>query len=434
MADPVIVPPPPVVNQGEKITSDVDTSPGIDVVQNVFDRVFPEIKKEPTKPVSKEPPKPAQTPKEPVTPPTEPPKPPETPSTETPKQPSDASHKVPSFIEKALEVPEVKPAETPTVTEPEWPDELPTFKTPEESKERYKKWRDSYNNIKSELTELRKKPVTDVAAAQRLEFLENQNREMGAMLNRMGVEGHAEFQQQVIQPLTAAWHEAARIVKESGGDPNDLAKALSLSGKAQFEALDSLFSEMPESAKMEVNEAIRTYRRYDDARRRAIADAPKTMEALRKRDLERNMQSLNAQRSEMKSHFDEAVRQLRDVAKVEILQTSSDPEAKWWNDQAQSILDNAEKLAFQNTDMSKVMMAAVLANMVDPYRKMWLSEREAHAKTKKMMNERLGSEPMLSEGGGGGSGAPEMKFKEDLKRPFADVFLEQLRREEARNR
>jgi hypothetical protein len=84
--------------------------------------------------------------------------------------------------------------------------------------------------------------------------------------------------------------------------------------------------------------------------------------------------------------------------------------------------------------MSKVMMAAVLANMVDPYRKMWLSERKAHAETRKLMNERLGSEPVLSEGGGSGSKAPEVKYQEDLKRPFADVFLEQLRREEARNR
>lgn len=431
MADPVIVPPPPVVTQPSRPGEPVDTSPGMEQVQKAFDRVFPAIKTEPTPKTST--PQEREAPPAPVEHTQEPQKPAAQEPATTTEKPPDESHKLPSFLEKALEVPTEKPTVQPATDE--WPEEIPVFKTPEESKDRYRKWREQYNKLKEEVQTLRSRPQgADEATVERLKTMESQNKEMQAILARVGVEQHQEFQNNVMRPLVGAWNEAARIVKESGADPNDLAKAMTLSGKAQFEALDSIMEGMPESAKIEVNEALRNYRRYDEVRRKAIAEAPKTMEALRKKDLETQYQVINQQREEMRSLFDDAVRRLRDEGKVEVLQKSNDPESKWWNDQADAIIKSGQDLYLENTDMGKMAMAAVLAPMADAYRKLWLGERASHQKTKSVLKERFGSEPTLTSGGGSGDNAPEVKSQQDLNRPFSEVFLEEFHRQQNRNR
>ena len=190
----------------------------------------------------------------------------------------------------------------------EWPEELP----PEERKSRIKGLRDAYKSLKEEVKQLKAMPHRDPAEQQRLAWLENQNKQMAEVLTRFGVEQSAEFQQNIMGPLHASWNEAARIVRDAGGDPQALAKAMSLTGKTQLEALDEIFAEMPESAKTEAHDALRMYRRYEDARRNAIANAPKTMETLRARETERQYAEVNKQRENMKCMFDRALHKLRD--------------------------------------------------------------------------------------------------------------------------
>lgn len=424
MADPVIVPPTPTVRQGEPI----DTSPGLEQVQKIFDQVAPAIKTEPTKKSAEKPvEKPAQAPAEPVTPPEKTVTPPAEPS----KTPADESHKLPSFLEEAIKVEPSKQAE-PT-SEDEWPEELPAFKTDEERKSRYKRWRDAHKALREEVKTLRSRPAQDEVSAQRLATLEAQNKQMGETLSRMGVEQHQEFQNNVIRPMSAAWNEASRIVKDAGGEPADLAKAMSLSGKAQFEALDALFEQMPESAKIEVQQQLSQWRRLNEARVQWLKDAPRTFEALRKKDLENQFQMVNKQRAEMEQLFENAVKTLREEAKVEVLRKTNDPETKWWDDQADAIVSQAKALYLDNTDMGKMAMAVVLAPMADAYRKLWLGEQAAHKKTKDLVKERLGGEPSITESPGGANNTPEAQMKDDLKKPFSEVFLREFHRSQARN-
>lgn len=421
MPESVIVPPPPTINQGNDV-SQIDTSPGFDQLKSVFDKVAPDPLR---KPRSQEP-STAAKPAEPAKPAEQQPAAPDK-SADKPSEKS-SEDRLPSFLEKALKGEEVKPEGD------EWPEELPAFKTTEEAKERYKRWREAHNNQKNELKKLRERPVQDEATLSKIQTLEQQNKEMGEILSRMGVETHAEFQNNIIRPLSYAWNEAARIVKDAGGDPNDLAKALALTGKAQFEAIDQIFEGMPESAKLEAHQHISQYRKYNEARLKALQDAPKTMAELHKKDLQRQNQILETQRKEMQNAFDDALRVLRDEAKVEVLQRSSDPEAKWWSEQAESIESNARDLAFKNTDIKKAMMASIMASMVDPYRKLWLSEREAHNKTKALVKEKFAAEPSLSESSGGLDKSPDSQLKDDLKQPFTSVFLREFRKSQARNR
>ena len=425
MPDPILVPPVPTVAQGEKVSPLPDTPENRDFqksVLSIFDRVAPEkfqkspvqTEKIPEKPKEQEPVQPEETAPKEVSP--------------------EPTRKLPSFLEKALTTEPQK--ETPQKETPpeegEWPEEMPQVQTTEEQRNNYKKWRAAYKQAKDEVAALKSQPHLDEATKGQISLLENDNRAMREQLQRMGVEQHREFQQKIIQPMQAAWADASRIVKEVGGDPQELAKALNLTGKAQFEALDEVLREVPESAKLEVNQAIAAYRRLDE-HRKAVLDKrnlPQTVEALRKKDMETQLTFLNKQKEQMRSMYDQAVAKLRDEAGVEVLQKSNDPDAAWWNDQADQIESVGRGVFIDNTDLSKMAYACAMAPMADVYRKLWLRERTERLKSDRTLKERFGSEPTLSESGGNFKSEPNPQ--EDLKKPFADVFIRTLHRQSSR--
>ncbi len=419
MSDPVIVPPVPVITQPS--TNGADTSPGLEQVQRAFDRAYPDIKTKSTtersqpKEAPPEPVAPAEAPKEP---------PPEI------KPPDTQEHKIPSFLEEALKLdPSKEKAVKPPEPDEEWPEELPV----EQKQSRVKGLRDAYKKLKDEVQKLKDTPHRDPAEQQRLSWLENQNKQMAEALSRVGVEHSAEFQQNVMQPLTQSWNEAARIVRDAGGDPQELAKAMSLNGRAQFEALDNLFEGIPESAKMEAHDALRSYRRYEEVRRNAVKNAPKALEAIKARETERQYQELTKQRQDMSGMFDRALTRLRDEAKVEVFKTTDDPEGKWWNEQAERLVTQGRNLFLENTDMDKVALACLLAPAADAYRQLFVRSQQQLTKLQKMFRERIGNEPNLSESSGNAqSFTPESQLKEDLKKPFTDVFLREFHRSRGR--
>lgn len=406
-SEPQIVPPVPTVRQGEPI-SGPDTSSR---VQNIFDRVAPEIKKSPgvkeapSAPNEPDAKQPAST-KERETPPA----PPETP----------IEHKLPSFIDEALGIKGSQP-ETPqgeaSALEKEFPEELPEFKTPEERKTRWKNFREAYNAVKKERDSLKARPAVDEGANARVEALDRENKEMRKVLERYTIEGNQEFQQKVLAPMTQAWNEAMKIVHEAGGDPQLLAKAMALGGKSQYEAIDEVFKDLPYSAQTEAHAALSTYRRLEDVRRRALSNAPQTVEALRKQDLARHHAFLQEQRAKMGEMYDNAVKLLRDKHNVELLKHSDDPQNKWWNDQAEEIIQGGKKLFLDGQEMDKVALACVLAPMAGKYREMWATERKARQEAEKTLKERFGGEPVI---GDAQSVAPSQV---DLNEPFDKAFL-----------
>lgn len=403
----------------------------VDSVQRAFDRVLPAIKTQPTPPAAQPP----------VAPPVEPVKQqqqkpvPEPPTPPVSPEPKHDEVDVPSFLEQALRGEEpTPPAAAPT--EDEWPEELPSFKNSDEAKARYKKWREAHKGLRDELKALKERPsVIDPTTKQRMEFLETQNKQMSEVLTRLGVEQSAEFQQKIMAPLHASWNEAARIVRDGGGDPQALARAMTLTGRAQFEALDEVFDAIPESAKSEANEALRVYRRYEEARRQAVANAPQALEGIRKRETEREMATIQKQRDDMKNIFDNAVKRLRDDAKLEVLLRTDKPEGDWWNSQGDAIVKQARELYLENTDMNRVAMACLLAPAADTYRKLWLNSQKKIGQLQKVINDRIGNEPNLSESGGSQRIAtPDQQLADDLKRPFSEVFLREFHRQQAQGR
>lgn len=59
----------------------------------------------------------------------------------------------------------------------------------------------------------------------------------------------------------------------------------------------------------------------------------------------------------------------------------------------------------------------------------------AQAKDKKVMQDKFGSEPSLSESAGGDiHSTPDAKLQDDLKKPFTQVFLREFHRSQSQNR
>lgn len=415
MPEPTLVPPTPTINQPN---GPVDNSPGLEQVQRAFDNVYPDTSK-PRQPSTDTPPAPDDTPK-PATP-----QPPESPPPTVPPE----ERKIPSFLEDALK-PTTPESQPPPDPEADFPDDLPQ----DQKTSRIKGLRDAYKKLKEEVTTLRSTPNRDPQEQARLQWLEQNNRQMAEMLSRVGVEHSAEFQQNIMRPLTGAWNEAARIVRDAGADPQELAKVMSLQGRAQFEGLDNLFSDMPESARAEAHDALRAYRRFEAARQHAVANAPKTLEAIQQRETERQYQELSKQRSEMQNMFERAIARLRDEAKVELFQKTTDPEGEWWNKQGEDLVQQGRSLFLENTDMEKVALACAMAPTADAYRKLFLTSQKKVTELQQFIKERIGNEPNLSESGGNAGGGPSGSMQEDLKKPFADVFLREFHRAQGRNR
>jgi hypothetical protein len=183
-----------------------------------------------------------------------------------------------------------------------------------------------------------------------------------------------------------------------------------------------------------LGEALRVYRRFEDARRAAIANAPRTMEAIRQRETQRQYAEATRQKSEMGTMFDNALARLRDEAKVEVFMKSADPSSQWWNEQGEQIVSQARDLFLENTSLDRVAMACLLAPAADTYRKLFLTSQKKVSELQKLIKERIGNEPVLTESPGKFGVTPTEQMADDLKRPFNEVFLREFHKSQARNR
>ena len=400
-------------------------------VLDVFNRVMPEIKTKATEKPPASPPaevqKPAETTtRQPVDRTRQPVEEPVQAQEQEAQQPSEESHResvIPSSIEEFLD------GKTKEIGAPaeDFPEELPQGQNGEEVKSNWKRLREAYKTAAEKVKALEAKPAADPELQTRLTKLESDNKQMAEILAKTSIEHDPRFQNDVIRPLNASWNDAVRIVKEAGADPAELQRIVTLKGKAQYEALDQLFEGMPESAKLEATTALRQFKHFSEVRRNALQNVGQTAEQLRQQEAARMIQVNKQVREQMDESYTNAVNLLRDKGKVFLLQKTEDPNGSWWNEQVDKIVNGGREFYLNNTDMDKAARAMVMSRMVDPLMKLLQAERAARIKNEKIIKERLGSEPSLSESGGNiRNGGPP-----DLKEPFNVAFMRELQKQHA---
>jgi hypothetical protein len=331
--------------------------------------------------------------------------------------------KLPSFLDSVA-----TPAKTETVpaaAESEWPEELPGTKD-EKAKANYKKWRQEYHErgqqiqtLKSEVEAAKKnveKPLLEVQ--EKLKSLQQENANLSA---RLGVENHPEVLK-IRSQRQGAINYANKLITDAGGVATDLQKALNLTGKEQYDALDQIYSSLPESAKSELSTVVRDIKLLNQRHDAIFADVSKSAEQLHKRDLEQQKSYLEKEREDMGKTVNDVITEMREVHKVPLLVKGNDPA---WNEKIDKIEAGARETLLNNPNFKRLAAAVVMGHMVDEMFQLLSEVNTRRVKAEARLKEIDDAHPTI-ETEGGISGV--LSQKENGTEDFGEAGLRYLRK------
>lgn len=335
---------------------------------------------------------------------------------------------LPSFIEKKGEPP------PPEVKSDDWPEELTGEKDPKKQAD-YKKWRTQYKErgdklslLEKENVDLKSKGQIDPAKEAEIEQLRTQNKKYQDTFDKVYVEQSDWFQNTFSKPLEQLRGQAQDIVKEVEGNPEVVDKLLALKGKAYWEELDKVTSDLPEAAKISLTQIVNAIRGGEKNRDDVLSKSKEAAVELRKSEFQNQRQSLEKQTTEQKQVFDDLITEMREKHKLEVLTPTTDPKEDWWNtDVVQKITNGSRDVLFNNQDVRKLQAAVILGFAADQYRDMWIREHELRLKEQKQSADIRQAEPNLEESGGMSPTAND----DDLKKPLGSVFRKLLEQQRA---
>lgn len=335
---------------------------------------------------------------------------------------------LPSFIEKKGEPP------TPEVKPDDWPEKLPGV-TDEKEQRKWTEWRRQYGErgtqleqLKSELETTKKRTgYDDPEVKSKIESLENENKKYKETFDKVYVEQSDWFQSTFSKPLEQLRGQAQDIVKEVEGNPEVVDKLLALKGKAYWEELDKVTSNLPEAAKISLTQIVNAIRGGEKNRDEVLSKSKEAAIELRKSEFQNQRVALEKQSAEHKQIYHDLITEMREKHGLEVLQRTTNPKEGWWNtDIVDKIEKGSEDTLFNNQDPRKLQAAVILGYAADTYRDMWIREHELRLKEQKQSADIRQAEPNLEESGG----MSPTDNDNDLKKPLGSVFrklLEQQR-------
>lgn len=238
-------------------------------------------------------------------------------------------------------------------------------------------------------------PEEIVSIRTRNEELTKQNEELIARVERANLLDSPRFQSDHLIPRQRSYESLAGMVKESGGDPSELQRAIAMNGKERIEALDNIREDL--SSPMLQSKFDRLIEDIDQRTQtinEALRNSKKTAEEQRRQDLLTREEQLQQEAKQWEGLLAAAERNLRDNHKLEAIQPVDRPGYEWWNDQIVEIRATARDILI-NATPEKAATAAVLAGTADAFRKMWLAEKAARIALDEQLAERDGVQPRL---------------------------------------
>lgn len=333
---------------------------------------------------------------EPETPPVNPPAEPEAPPATLPddaKKDDPKSRLAPDFA--ALVTPEV-PIEPPVkITDAM----IAAAKTPKAQAD-MRKFRESYEKLEKEVAEFRAKPappVEDAGTKTLLEIATRERDQLLARLERYDLQATPAFQEKYIQPRQQKFNDARALLKESGGNPDALAGALSMVGTARIDALEEIAASIPHQ--MMRGRFERLIEGIDaDSRviNEKLANARQSAEEESRNETVRRHENNEKIAKELKSLLGAARSELMDKVGLETLKKVGKPEYEWWDKQVDKVDEVAEEILLKATPPDSAI-AAYLAASAGVFRNMYQSERAARLAVEQENRELKGAEPNLNQ-------------------------------------
>lgn len=247
---------------------------------------------------------------------------------------------------------------------------------------------------KSLAEEKKLREAGDPNAAAKIRELESKLQELSPLVEQTNLQRHPNFIATFTQPRAKLLEMAQQTVKEYGGDPVVLEKALAMTGKAMSEALDEIYAEVTStSEREELAGMVRNIKSLDRGAAEAIQNAKLHNEKLAEHERLQNFQTHEKRVENVKGNLALAEKFLRDEHNFEILKDTSDPELKKTQDQIRS---TAERLMLQTEDPAELSAAAYMAASCGVYRNIAKGQLEKIKSLEARLKDYEESEPILN--------------------------------------
>ncbi len=288
----------------------------------------------------------------------------------------------------------------------------PDFKNPGRSeqwktlKEEGKTWERKAREYEAKLAEQPKDTKPSADFEKQLAERDAKLKEMSALVERANVEAHPEFRKKYVEGREALVNKAKTIIDDAGGNAEDIATALALSGKARVAAIEKAAEELSTFQQGRLAKVIDELEGLDaEAADKRAKSGDSWKEIQREQQERQQRESQEFSEKAIKSH--ESVK--REMMKeLEVLREVAGSD--WWNEQGKNIIKKADEFFTGNEDIREASKAAVWKEAGPVYRELYVEER-AHttkieaelAEAKKALEEAYGSGPSARgriEGGG----------------------------------
>jgi len=331
------------------------------------------------------------------TPPVKPKVEPETPPVTPAKEADDLTTRLaPDFA--ALETPPVVPAvpDEDLVALDAEIEAAPSAK----KKADLKKLRDQLATLKTENQTLKSRPAAptdDPDIKSLLEMTTKQRDEALSRLERYDLAAHPAFQEKYLKPRQQKFDDAYNLVKEVGGNPEALRRAMLLVGEPRIEALEEIANAIPhQMMRGRFERLIEGIDADSKVINEKLANAKLAAQEEAKQETIRRHENNEKAAKEWKSLLGAARTDLVENIKLETLMKTGKPEHEWWDKQVDEIDEVAEEILLKSTPQ-KAAIAAYLAASAGAFRSMYQAERAARLATEKEVRELKGAEPNLNQ-------------------------------------
>lgn len=284
------------------------------------------------------------------------------------------------------------------------------------------KFRGQLAELKKENATLKSRPAAAPEAESDYKALYEDTKkaleDASARIERTNLFESPKFINEHLAPRQKQFDRLSSMVKEAGGDPTALSRAIGMSGKGRIDALDEIRADIgSEMLKGQFDRIIEDI----DARTVVINDkvhnAKATAQELQKSELLSREEQNAQQFKQFEGLLSHAERDAAENFMPELFQKVDHPDFAWWNEGIERDRKVAREALFEATPQ-KAAYAAVFASKAGTLYDMWKAEREASKAKDGIIAELRGAGPSLS--------AERASAKVDTEPATSDSILTKL--------
>lgn len=269
----------------------------------------------------------------------------------------------------------------------------------------FKKMQETHAAKVAELTgqieELKKGGAGEAAGIKaQLEKVQKENAELLEVVEKIGLERSPQFTQKFVKGRAELVTKMLAKVQEVGGDAEAFKKALTLGGKARFEAMQGALIDVPDMAQAQIAQLVGSLEGIDAERDTVLAQSKETLSAWERQQLEQAEQQRQQMGVAQRTRFTQLLDAMSGTTMMLRRVPPETPGADQWNATVDEIVKGGETLLFETTDWDQFAAASIRAKAYEKLEPMFKQTHALLAEANKRIAELTAAEPGTSNGGG----------------------------------